>query len=674
MDEQKQLSCDLQNLVVDNEDKITDLEISLEATKVELQNVMDTVDSKETDIMELKARIQQLEAIERSLQGQLEQENNVNMRTVRQHADRILELENLEITVTEENIKLCRKLEESNEKMCATEGKLDHVIKDLDKVKEESKVKVESLLNQLELVVEEKECIQKDLEMTRSDSDKLKKEVNGLQDKMKVKVEELESEKQCQIEIVHEMTGNIQRLLQEKQNLIINLESLTSELDTVKTDHGKLMEQIQDLEKVKKDKKIMDDKIKQLDTKFNSLNKENTQLMNEIEFLQQSKEHDQSELKEKIETMEKYAADFTEKQKLQNDVICEHMKSIEEAQSREDELERQKLKLTSRLQQVTDEREAISKQFSGLVSSLEEVRNKSAEKEKEWRSDYETLTNDLQTVTEERDVLHQRITSIEEEKVALGELVKHLETKVENLVEENKKEIDAVTSTVNQVLQHEENILHENHMLKSTTENLQQALEDKVLLTQSLENDVEKLVQEMNIHKDFKLKYETKVEEIAEITEEMKEKASRIDSLQSRFDELESGKNLLNKQVSDMDNLMESLSVENSRLENELERKESVIERITSKYESQVNSLTSEMEDIVSKNKDMSETMQCLEDTVREMEEEAVKYQNKIELLKSEMSSTENRATGTIEDLSKLLESAVKKEGQLKIEVQSLQR
>lgn len=332
------------------------------------------------------------------------------------------------------------------------------------------------------------------------------------------------------------------------------------------------------------------------------------------------------------------------------------------------------MKLTSKLQQFTDEREAISKQFSGLVSSLEEVRNKSAEKEEEWRSDYETLTNDLQTVTEERDVLHQRITSIEEEKVALGELVKQLETKVENLVEENKKEIDAVTNTVNQVLQHEETILHENHMLKSTTENLQQALEDKVLLTQSLENDVEKLVQEMNIHKDFKLKYETKVEETAEITEEMKEKASIIDSLQSRFDELESGKNLLNKQVSDMDNLMESLSVENSTLENELERKESVIERITSKYESQVNSLTSEMEGIVSKNKDMSETVQCLEDTVREMEEEAVKYQNKIELLKSEMSSTENRATGTIEDLSKLLESAVKREGQLKIEVQSLQR
>ena len=62
-----------------------------------------------------------------------------------------------------------------------------------------------------------------------------------------------------------------------------------------------------------------------------------------------------------------------------------------------------------------------------------------------------------------------------------------------------------------------------------------------------------------------------------------------------------------------------------------------------------------------------------MEDTVKEMEEVDVKYQNKIELLKSEMSSTENRAIGSIEDLGKLLESAVEREGELKIEIQSLQ-
>lgn len=52
-----------------------------------------------------------------------------------------------------------------------------------------------------------------------------------------------------------------------------------------------------------------------------------------------------------------------------------------------------------------------------------------------------------------------------------------------------------------------------------------------------------------------------------------------------------------------------------------------------------------------------------MEDTVKEMKEEAVKYQNTIELLKIEMSSTENRAIGSIEDLSKLFRVSCRKGG-----------
>ncbi|CAC5422797.1 unnamed protein product [Mytilus coruscus] len=133
LDEQKQLTSDLQMLVVDKEEKITDLEISLEATKVELQNLMDSIGDKEADIRNLQDRIHSLEDIERSLKSQIQQENKVNQETARQHADRILHLEHREISVTEENIKLCRKLEEMNQIKSAVEEKMEDGTQGIDK-------------------------------------------------------------------------------------------------------------------------------------------------------------------------------------------------------------------------------------------------------------------------------------------------------------------------------------------------------------------------------------------------------------------------------------------------------------------------------------------------------------------------------------------------------------
>lgn len=201
MDEQTQILAGLQSLVDSKEDTITDLEISLEATKVELQNVMDTVEVKEADILELKDKIETLEVIESSMKTQFEQEKNINQTTARQHADRILTLEQEEITLKEE----------------------------LDKVRSE-KVEIDRKMTELG----------NDLKQVLSDKERSKEQITLLQGEL---------------------------------------------------NHAKL------------ERQEGEHRYKQLDTKFHSLNKENTQLMNEVEFLQVSKQRTENEMSEQIENL-----------------------------------------------------------------------------------------------------------------------------------------------------------------------------------------------------------------------------------------------------------------------------------------------------------------------------------------------------------------------------------
>ncbi|CAG2257973.1 CD168 [Mytilus edulis] len=702
LDEQKQLTSDLQMLVVDKEEKITDLEISLEATKVELQNLMDSIEDKEADITNLQHRIHSLEEVERSLQSQIQQENKVNQETTRQHADRILHLEHREISVTEENIKLCRELEEMNHLKSAVEEKMEDGHKELT--------------NQLQLVLKEKERIQTELEITQKKQASLKEEVSNLEGKLTTVEDTLEIEKQTRLDIAEQMTGNIQTVIQEKQDLINNLQSLTSQIEQVKSDNVQLIEQIQELEKVKVqqqqeilhqkeelgkvkvDKENTDDKLKKLDAKFHSLNKENTQLMNEIDFLQEKKLRDENEIKDQIETLKSDLLNLKEKdenqteaisqhvecledahseiEKLRNDTmnlkeketvqtetISQHLKSLEDAYTREKELDKEKVELTSKLDQVTTQKEAISKQFSELVSSLEEVSNKSTEKETNWRSEQERLTTELQTVTNQKEILQQRIASLEEEKGALGELVKHLETKLEDVERESRTEIDSIKTLL-------ENTEHQTETLQSVNLTLQETLEDQGVRSHSLENDVEKLTQEIHVFKDFKGKYEDKVKEISYMEQEM---MSQIDSLKVKIQDTEAGKDMLNQQIIDINNVVQTLNTENARLEKEIDTKEEVIERLTLQYESEIKTLKTEVKGQQSCNNDLTENIQLLEHRLKELESETVKYRTQTEAIQNEVKHKESESINRIEDLSQLLHSVKEDRNQLTQEVQSLQ-
>ncbi|CAC5422796.1 HMMR [Mytilus coruscus] len=552
--------------------------------------------------------------------------------------------------------------------------------------------------------------------MTQKKQESLKKEVSNLEGKLTTVEGSLEIEKQTRLDIAEQMTGNIQTVIQEKQDLINNLQSLTSQIEKVKSDNVQLIEHIQELEKVKVqqqqeilhqkeelgkvkvDRENTDDKLKKLDAKFHSLNNENTQLMNEIDFLHEKKLRDENEMKDLIETLksdllnmkekdenqtealsqhvesledanseiEKLRNDATymkEKEKVQTETISQHLKSLEDAFIREKELDQEKLELTSKLDTVTTQKEAISKQFSELVSSLEEVSNKSTEKETNWRSEQERLTKELQIVTNQKEILQQRIASLEEEKGALGDFIKHLETKFEDVEIEYRTEIDSIKTLL-------ENSEHQNQTLQSVNLTLQEALDDQGVRTHSLENDVEKLTQEIHVYKDFKEKYEDKVKEISHMEQEM---MSQIDSLQVKLQDTEAGKEMLSQQTMDINKLVETLNRENARLEKDIDTKEDVIERLTLQYESEVKTLKTEVKGQQSSNKDLTENIQLLEHRLKELESETVKYRTKTEAIENEIKHKESESINRIEDLTELLQSVKEDRNQLTEDVQSLQ-
>ncbi|KAL5007418.1 hypothetical protein ScPMuIL_016224 [Solemya velum] len=127
------------------EDNIIDLEVQLEAARVELSNTKEIAAQHMKQIIPLEEKITCVETEKNKLLANLEQEKNMNQQTVRELTDRILALEQLEISLQEENSELKRAVDEESAATKLTESRIEELEIEIQHLEEKRETEIKIL-------------------------------------------------------------------------------------------------------------------------------------------------------------------------------------------------------------------------------------------------------------------------------------------------------------------------------------------------------------------------------------------------------------------------------------------------------------------------------------------------------------------------------------------------
>lgn len=328
IDAQKKLSSDFGSLLDSKEEIITDLEIHLEATKIELKNTKDIAEKHGLVLQEIRNQIKDLETAEKSVQNQLSEEREANNKVARSHADRIMTLEQQELALKEEaeqkdenlqsSVSRCEGLEQLVEKLKVEvsnvneefertvsyikhtkEKEICELRETVSRVKEERDTlgkhvgdqtdQISWLTDKVALLCREKECIQTKMAASELDYKKIIKEQLEVMEKVNTKVEALCKEKMELLRQLEQVALDRDVASQELQQVTENLESVTTTAAQKEADWADDFQRLTDtLKAITEEKEALEQKLAQTTAQRTGLSEYVEELKTELD-VQKSK-------------------------------------------------------------------------------------------------------------------------------------------------------------------------------------------------------------------------------------------------------------------------------------------------------------------------------------------------------------------------------------------------
>ncbi|OWF47070.1 hyaluronan mediated motility receptor-like [Mizuhopecten yessoensis] len=509
MDEQKKLSSDLGSLLDSKEEIITDLEIHLEATKIELQNTKDVAEKNTTDLQSLREKIAELESTEKSLENQLQEDCMTNNQIARSHADRIMELEQAELVLKEEAqqkdesfhsaVKRCESLEEQVERLT---------------------IQVNSIKEEFECTVSEvKRTKEKELQDLMETVDRVREEKNGLERRVAEQADEisarddkvllLSKEKECvetkmaanevdhqriikgQIEGIENMNMKIETLCQEKLELLRQLEQVALDRDTVAQQLQETKESVavtaaqkeaewsHDLQRLTSDLKAITEEKEILDQKLSQATAQRTGLSEYVDEIKAELESQKRTVEEVTQKLSDNVVELTESrdslqqhlhieqtnckslqsennslmseidylQKSSKQLKCDVTEEGKQHQKQVEGLSREKQRLESQIADIERQHSSLREEFTSSVTE----RSSALEKVTELTDQVAKLTDDLTVSQSARDSLMENVT-------VLGEKIIDLEEEIDSAKSVNVFLSNQVTGLTEQVTEMENNL------------------------------------------------------------------------------------------------------------------------------------------------------------------------------------------------------------------------
>ncbi|KAK3100424.1 hypothetical protein FSP39_019743 [Pinctada imbricata] len=673
-------------LVQTKEELIADLEIQLEANRVEMKHVKEAMDEQCEKIQHLQNQVTELER-------SLKEKEDLFTSTESQNQQKDMEMSNIQSelsTVQAEREDLKNVVKEYEEKMevyrerigkyeteiTAVELKLEDMESDYFETAKENGNLLEEANKKVDQLTELKSELLKQINDLSSEKSQLVQEYSDLEKQLETHKKEMTECEQSLQNANLKLMDEVQDVKNKKEELderVIALDNGRQEMEvTVKAREETIRGLQNELEAETQSKAALTSSLAKLKSRENemssvicdkekaieSFKKEIGQLMKEIDYLSEVREQDQIETKDKLELYEKRISQLGE----------------------------EKMKLENEIKFVDSEKKALESEVFILKSEIESLKE-------ELEKERETVSGEIHTFTE-------RIAEYKAEQYTSEQTIQDLDSKVESLQVENEElssQCDHLQDKVTELKQESEKVEGLQIQLNNLSEE-NSCLTDQVGKSEetkcAMRKEIEKLESELSVIGE-KLKKESENLQDNEkrfqalLQEEVHKrcvKEQETEKLQKQWTEdqqkwqleIKSGIELLEKAQREVDNekqLRKTLIEDNRKLEQNFSRLESdsheykkQFHRLQDEYKTSVEHikvLTAELNGAHSENTKLTERVNqvenFLEEQTREIEDIRMKHEEELTQIQNNTKSSSDpeeldRLTAECEKWQKLYE------------------
>ncbi|XP_070499185.1 golgin subfamily A member 4 [Chironomus tepperi] len=544
--------------------------VSNDKLKLE-ERLKEVFEEKKTVNNELKDMKDKIEKVNNKFKeladdkASLQNQNEGLSLEIKKCKDEINELQRQKILLNEEikSIKIISEstesetintLQESMRKTVAElETNLHKTKEELNKIIEDKSIEMSSLTSKHEEMLEKYGEIEKERDTCKSKIDSLKNEKRDLEKTLEREIREK-----------NELKAQVTNILQEIGRLEEQLKEVRSSHSSIQAEKQKLEEKIEKIQRQHNESKSKlekdhihkwQTKVKELESKLQEIQCENSQLAEKNCLLEESSRRNSDEIK-------RLQSNLSENQVSLRD---EHDRLINHSSKLEEEI----LTLNDRITQLTgdharlfDEKEQLDHQYRSLQDANEKI-----EKEKLC------LMEDLKLAQEELNSCKSKVSQLETEKSNLTECCDNLRIVVNNIKTEN----EAMIVTRDELQKSFDNMKVEMDKLSGFNKNLSEK-------NKSLKSELDTLnAKNQNRLTELENMLKLTTDEKQSLTESLHKNATDIEKKMKNYEEIkiqnEYLQTLVNQLQTDLSNLKDELASKNE-LSKEIDEKNDVIKNL----------------------------------------------------------------------------------------------
>ncbi|KAL9645710.1 hypothetical protein ABK040_003442 [Willaertia magna] len=670
-------------------------------------------------------------------QKQMQTKNDTQIKQLKE------KLKQLEDDSTNEKQQLTEKLknvqtegDESDEQMLELEQTIERLKEDLSQLKEEKKSFQEILSNERKetaMARMEKENMMEELKNLKAtyENDKLLSQ-NQLQTEIVLLQKEIENQSEKRRLEVEELNTDLQRIKEERKNLVQKISVQSQELSNVSKEKILLLNCLQEfnalkmklenaftfalneeirntntyqeivdtinsnndsslvenevkkeiyqssevmitkLSKIQEENKKLQEKLENTEKDNNNLTDRVSLLSKQIEVLQNEKLsllNEYSQEKQLLDTnLESYKSKLQSLEEEINDISNSSIKEKEMYKNEVEQANEQVKYLTEQLNLLQNGKSSTESQVSTLSQKIETLLKEKAELTQAHNKEKELLQNQIGETKEEINILEQQLTTQKQEREKFIKEINHLDEKLKSY-EHTLKEKEDINSKVNVSLSETKNALIME----------QQLLTEKETRIQTLSLEINQLKEQLDTYsKTIKEKEET-ISNVNNSLEEVKF------TLQQQIDSLiDDRKKLEAALTSELQNMKRGRMIRRKRLEsdtesivnsklNELLNSDKVSEEALTEEAKEVLSDSEKEAEKLKENENASVLLEAIKEERKKLEEEIKELKVSNDNLQKQLSEKEKGLNEKMEELALLSNSSLSNEDKKNKQLEKLE-
>ena len=556
----------------DDKGKIPELERQLKGLQTNLDTTNANIENLENQIKEKNNNLEERIAT-------LEKSSTEYSKQLKNHGDRLNELEN----------KIRTQLETNKEEQNKIKGDIEDLIKQLgtdegneglkgriteleetQKTLEKAQVNLAEQLGKISFQISENQRIQSEVnDQINARLDELQEEIKGLQEQ----VGKLSEEKEKAEEERTKILGDIETIksqilgLKGKDGDISKLKKkLEGELEGLKASLGKTDTRIGNLEKQIKDKNDeLENRIKKLEDSVSNHGDRLTALESNINKQLQTNKVEQDKIKEDINKTNQEINKLKkneEENKEQIEGLENRIKALEQAkqtlESEQSKLAEQLGEISSKIQKNQTEQLKVNRQHEDLLKQQGESINKLNEDVNSLKNQVDELSKAKEEAEEEKKKLNDKINEINNKILSLtgGEDDKGNIPELKKELEELQGQLDTINTNIenleNQIKEKNNNLEKRIAVLETSSKKYSEQLEDHENRLNELENNIKT---QLDTNQKEQNRIKENIEELKKqlgTNEGNEGLKGRITALEQAKQTLESKQDELTEQLSDI--------------------------------------------------------------------------------------------------------------------------